>query len=421
MTRVWITIELVRLPQARLAYEQILASAPNDAVAMQLLGLTEFQQGDFSVAEELFRRAISLKPDYGEAHHNLARLLESTGDFDSSIQYYQLASALLPDNADTRASLANVCKIAGRLGDAVLHFKATLAINPGYCDAHRQLAMLVKHTEYDAHMKTMESLLSAAGIPPNSKMHLHFGLGKSFEDLHRYDEAFRHFEQANNIMRSQLDFDILDWEHDVKEQIKFFTPPFFEQTSKAGDPVATPIFILGMPRSGTSLVEQILSSHSDVYGAGEIQSLGSVINKHVDTLKYPNVLLETTADDLKPMAEQYLAEVSASAGMARYTTNKQPDNFKFVGMIKLIFPNARIIHCYRNPQDNCLSLYKNHFSQNGPYYSYQLSELARYYNAYSTLMNHWQTVLPDFMLQFRYEELVGDLEVQSRRLLDYCG
>ena len=410
-----------RLPEAKAIYEQILSTHPTHPIATHSLGLVAFQGGIYDVAEGLMRRAIKLRPDYGEAHHNLARLLEAIDDFDGSIKHYQRAVKIMPTNADSRYSLANVCKVAGRLEEAILHFRATIGINPRNGNAHRQMAMLVRHVEHDDDMKAMESLLEDKSLADEPKMHVHFALGKSFEDIRNYGVAFRHFDSANRIMRQHMDFEISNWLHDVEKQKQVFTSALFQKFEAVGDQQAQPIFILGMPRSGTSLVEQIVASHDAVYGAGEVQTMNTAIMKSLDISRYPEVVVQTVGSVFEAMAAIYTDELSKLRGDARFTTDKMPNNFKFIGMIKLMFPNARVIHCRRDPLDNCLSLYKNHFSRNGPYYSFDLVELGAYHNGYRDLMNHWQEVLPGFIFNIDYEEIVADLEGQSRSLLKFCG
>ncbi len=401
-------------------YLRVISLAPTNSVAIQLLGACYLQLNRFAQARESFEAAIKLDANYGDAFHNLARLDEAEHDLDAAEKNYRRAHALVPSNADTVFSLANVLKAKGELAESEQLYRKTIELSPSYAPAHRQLARLIDHLSVDDDIQAMEALIAAPSTPSNAKMHLAFGLGKCFEDLGLFERAMTYFNSANRLMRDQLRFDINQWDKEVDHIIASFTPELFAQAAESPNTKAEPLFILGMPRSGTSLVEQILASHSKVYGGGELQNLNIAIMANMDVRGYPQNISKLDPQQLALMATQYLDSLSNISEKSALVSDKKPDNFKLIGMIKLMFPRARVIHCCRDPLDTCLSLFKNHFSERGPFYSYDQRELGQYYLGYQRLMRHWQSVLPGFVYDVSYEGLVQDPAAGIRRLLELC-
>jgi tetratricopeptide (TPR) repeat protein len=311
----------------------------------------------------------------------------------------------------------------GDLEGAEAAFRKAIEYAPRLGPAHGNLAHLVKFRERDDHMRAMEALLAEPGMSPEHKASVLFGLAKAYDDLKDYAKSFEFLHEANRLKRSLLDLDLtIDFEANRK-LIETLDDAFFDVAEPAGDPSAAPIFIVGMARSGTTLVEQILSSHSQVHGAGELIYLQRMFGdwmQKVSSGSFPRRASMIPRQELRRLGAQYLAKLRRHSATAAFITDKMPFNFRFVGFLRLILPNAKVIHCMRDPLDICISSYKRLFS-NGVFYSYNLRELGLFYNSYRSLMTHWRTALPGTMFEIQYEDLVANQEERTRELLAYCG
>ena len=255
-------------------------------------------------------------------------------------------------------------------------------------------------------------------------MHLAFGLGKLFEDLRQYEKAFGHFLTGNAIKHGTYEFAIEDVEKYFERLKQLFTKDLFGKNKSAGSSDGKPIFVVGMPRTGTTLVEQVLASHPNVFGAGELDDLNRIVTSHfgaIDDVKFIENINQANTGEFSRAGDDYIGMIRERAETADFITDKMPDNFRLIGMIKLLMPNAKIIHCRRDPRDTCLSIFKTLFTIKGHYYAYDLGLLGQYYNLYRDLMTHWHSVLPGFIYDIHYEDVVADQEPQSRALLAYCG
>ncbi len=407
------------LNKAELIYQQLLQNNPNNPDALHLLGVIGFQVGQFEEAEKLITRGIAIKPDMDEAHNNLANVLEGLGRLEEAISHFQTSIKIKPGVARIHLNLGNAHKGLGQLDKALLHYHKTISIDSQFAEAHRQIAGIKKHTNYDDDIKNMETIFTKQGTTDYQKMHLAFGLGKAFEDIKQYEKSFKFIEKGNDIKRNKLNTPVVNWDEQILRVKNTFSKALFKKFDGVGSQDKTPIFILGMPRSGTSLVEQILASHPVVHGAGEVQTLNKSISKFFNMANLLEVIPQASASAFEQLGNEYVKSIRTHSEKAGFITDKMPGNFKFIGMIKLILPNAKIIHCHRNPMDNCLSLYKNLFSK-GHEFAYNQVELGEYYNCYKHLMNHWQKVLPDFIYNIQYEDVVADQELQTRKLLQHC-
>jgi tetratricopeptide (TPR) repeat protein len=443
------------LAKAKELYQQILKSAPNHPIALHLLGVIAFQAGRNDIAENLIARAIKLKSNFDEAHNNLGNVFKSIGRLQDAVVQYKQAIKIKPEVADSHYNLAtaleelgqtseaiaqyqkaidikndnsaahfnlgNLFRRLGVLDDSVFHYRKAVSFNSSYAEAYRQIASIKKFSSEDDDIELMQHLIVKPDTGTTKKMHLAFGLGKAFEDLQQYSKAFQYIQQANSIKRNSFDFQIDNWDRYVDRQIKVFNADYFNKHLDSGSSATGPIFILGMPRSGTSLVEQILASHSNVYGAGEVQSLGNSVATIFNLSSFPENIVQVESGVFETLGEHYIRIMKEQSKELEFFTNKMPDNFKIIGMIKLMLPNAKVIHCQRDPMDNCLSLFKNYFSSNDLDYAYSQNELGRYYQGYLKLMKHWHDVLPGFIYDIQYEKIVADQEQESRALLQYCG
>jgi hypothetical protein len=270
----------------------------------------------------------------------------------------------------------------------------------------------------------IEDLLQKPDMTEEGRINLHFALGKMFDDCKRYDKAFEHFREANRYKRQRVHFDgghFSCWNARIQN---VFTQTFFERYAHVGDPSERPVFIVGMPRSGTTLVEQILASHPRVYGAGELTTVFDIVcaleEPGAGAVKYPEIIATLDDAELQRRARQYLDTLQAIDPQVARVTDKLPTNFFHLGFIAAMLPRAHIIHCRRDAMDTCLSNFVQMFAE-GHYYSYDLSDIAIYYRGYEQIMAHWRDVLPTPMYEVQYEELVEDQERISRELIDHIG
>lgn len=330
----------------------------------------------------------------------------------------------MPAYAEAHNNLGVVLKDLGRTDEAVASCRRAIAIKADYAEAHRHLALAKTFADHDADLRAMEAAYTSSGGRDEHKMHLVFGLGKAFEDLRQYDKAFDFFVAGNAIKRATIDFSV-DRVEDYFGRLKeTFSATFLNRAQAAETCRETPIFVLGMLRSGTSLVEQILSSHPAVYGAGELDCLRHVVQSHFNPSgdsRFTDRIGQADAAEFSAAGRDYMTMLRDRAGGAAFITDKMPHHFEFVGLIKLMLPNAKIVHCCRDGRDTCLSIFKNYFSAEGNFHAYDLAELGRYHGLYDDLMVHWHDLLPGFIHDIQYEDLVADQEAQSRALVDFCG
>ena len=385
--------EADRYDEARVAAETALRMAPDEPDALNLLGRVMLDQNQVEEAIKLFRSVIERKPDMADAHNNLGNALKELGNVEDALQAYYKALEIEPKAATVFLNLVD--------------------------------AKTFKSSD-DPHLLTMEEMAKdMPSLHEDEKMMLHFSLSKAYEDLKRHEESFPHLLAGNAIKRSQIVYDepaTLGLFHRIRQ---VFTAQLMRAKDGLGHPSRVPIFVLGMPRSGSTLVEQILACHPKVMGAGELKDFDTIV-KGVHgadgaPLPFPEFVPSFEADHCRRMGEQYLRKLAAYSTTAPHITNKMPSSFFYVGMIRLALPNARIIHTMRNPVDTCLSCFSKLFSGLQAF-SYELGELGRYYRAYHGLMQHWRDVLPaGAMLDVQYEEVVADFEAQARRIIAYCG
>ena len=409
-----------KLDEAVAHYEQALALHPNYAEAHNNIGALFLEQRKVKQAAEHLGEALRLKPDYAEGHNNLGIALQQQRKLEEAIQQYERALALNPDYAKTYNNLGTARKEEGKLGEATAMYDKALALKPDFAEAHYNRAELVKFHRGDENLAALESLAAGMdGLSDSQRIHIHFGLAKALDDIGTYPRAFEHMLEGNALKRQELDYDEARTQEIFQLIRQMFGAELFSRLHGAGDPSRVPIFVLGMPRSGSTLIEQILASHPDVYAAGELDNLNLVANSEPSS--YPASISNLDADGLRRLGLDYLASLPRlPAGKSRLT-DKSPLNFQHIGLIHLILPNARIVHTLRDPADNCVSCFSKLFTF-GMQFTYNLGELGRYYRHYSEMMAHWRSVLPpNAVLDVSYEAVVDNLEEQARRLLDYCG
>jgi tetratricopeptide (TPR) repeat protein len=449
------------LAEAEAGYRKLLEVQPDQVDALHLLGVIHLQRGDLVAAEALirgaiaidaslavfhnnlgavlrgmgrmdeaadaFRAAVTLAPEYAEAHSNLGTAMLALGDFERSLEAFRRSLVLNPRNPQAHCNLGAALLEYGRLEEAAACFNAALEIDPGYSAAFHYLSLTRASSAVPQDEIALAERTLAEGEPGiDQRIHLHFALGRMLDQEERFEEAFHHIAEANRLQRGRTVYDPARHEQLIDRTIDLFTPAFFESFRELGCDSELPVFIVGMPRSGTTLVEQILASHDQVFGAGELgyfQQLEAALSGILaSAAPYPTCSGALGAAEIDALARGYLSLLRSLPGArhAHRVTDKMPDNFLHLGLIAMLFPRARIIHCRRDPLDTCLSIYFQKFTGDYPY-AYDLSEIGRYYLAYRRLMAHWKAVLPIPVLEVDYEALVADQEGVSRQLVAFCG
>lgn len=372
-----------------------------------------------------YERALFLRPDHADAHNNLGSALLSQGKADDAAAHFGRALALDPDHAAAHNNLGTVFRDEGRFADAMAHYERAIAIRPDYTVAHFNRAELTTFHHDHADLKALEALAARDDMSADKSPYLHFALAKALEDCGDYARAFEHLRKGNAQKRSQIKYDEKSGMELFRRVSRVFGASLLDRLKGEGDPSSVPVFVLGMPRSGSSLIEQVLASHPQIHGAGELTDLEIAVNEVLTAcsqpVSYPECVRALDGATLRRIGQAYLARLPALAAGKVRIVDKSPGNFLSVGLIRLILPNARIIHTMRNPIDTCASCYSKLFSS-GQHFSYDMEELGRYYRSYSEMMAHWRSVLPPAaMLEVSYEDVVDDLAGQARRLIDYCG
>ena len=339
---------------------------------------------------------------------------------EQALAAYEQAARLKPREPRLLMSMGHVQKTLGRRQDSEASYKAALALQPAMGEAYWSLADLKNYTFSDAEIATMQALLAHGGA---EEAQLHFALGRAFEQRQQYGESFVHYAKGNARRETDAPFDISSFEQGTERIRAVFGSAFFAERAGSGDPSDAPIFIVGLPRSGSTLIEQILASHSRVEGTMELPNILNLVREFDHAVPnrdgYPQTVRGTSMERLRALGARYLEEtVPLRVGRERFT-DKLPNNFSHVGLIHSILPRATIIDARRHPMDSCFSTFKQHFAE-GQTFSYNLEHLGRYYRCYLSLMDHWDTVLPGKVLHVQYEELVRDPETHIRRLLEHC-
>lgn len=402
-----------RIADGVLCYERAITLDPGRADIHYNLGIALASQGRTDDAAKRYRHAILLRPDYAEAHNNLGNLLAAQNNSTDASFHFSQALASNPRHFEAHNNLGNALRDQGKFDEALVHYRRAIAIRPGSAEVHYSRAMVKTFHRGDRELRAMERLADRGDLHPASAPFIHYALAKAHEEIGDFGRAFAHLRKGSDLKRARIRYDEVGALGFFKRIAAIFDSGLFEGFRGAGDPSAVPIFVLGMPRSGSTLIEQILASHPQIHGAGELEHPSGMVNAES--------VLSLDRDALARMGQTYIAKLPPLADGRRMTVNKLPNNFLYIGLIRLILPNARIIHTVRNPLDTCLSCYSTLFTT-GQHFSYDLRELGRYYRGYSDLMTHWRSVLaPDAMLDVVYEDVVGDLEGQARRLIDYCG
>jgi tetratricopeptide (TPR) repeat protein len=399
-------------------------SAPaHDALAAALLGL-----GRPEAAVAASRRALALDAGHTDAQIRLGDGLRELGRIDEAAAVFESAAEVAPGNALAWVGLGLSLQEAGRGPEALRAIDQALVADPHSAAAWSVRGGLKTFTPDDPDFETLSGLLARAAAAPAGlmdRLDLEFTLGKAFMDIGDAAQAFARLESGNRLMRATLSYDVGDDIAEFEAIVAGLKDREASALAARGDPSDRPVFIVGMPRSGSTLVEQILASHPLAHGAGELTALEAILIDRLGATTPPIVrarrLGTLSPEDLEAVGRAYVAMIATLAPDALRVTDKMPANFRFAGLIRLILPNARIVHCRRDPIDTCLSCYAHRFTRGQPF-TYDLRELGLYYRAYDALMSHWRGLLPaDRFMEVRYEDVVDDLEGQARRLIAFCG
>ena len=450
-----------RLAEAERLLRGFLKQHPTDVAAIRMLAETGARLGRLDDAENLLARCLELAPSFTAARHNYAsvlyrqnkpvqaiaeadRLLAAdpanpgvrnlkaaalgrTGEYHQAIELYELVLAGYPDQPKTWMSLGHALKTVGRQADAVAAYRKSLAQAPGLGEAWWSLANLKTVAFSAGDREAMETQARRADLTDEDRFHLHFALGKAMEDAGDYAASFEHYAAGNALRRLGVTYDAEDTTSHVGRSKALFTPGFLAERAGAGCAAPDPIFVVGLPRAGSTLIEQILSSHSQVEGTQELPDIITLArrlggrSKSAAESAYPDALADLSADGLRALGEEYLERAQVHRKLGRpFFIDKMPNNFAHLGLIHLILPNAKVIDARRHPLGCCFSGFKQHFAR-GQTFTYDLTDLGRYYADYVELMAHFDVVLPGRVHRVIYEDMVADPEREVRRLLDRCG
>lgn len=436
------------------SYQRAIALKPDYAEAHYNLATVLRDKAMVIDAEMHFREAILLRPGMLKAHDALGQLCLSVGYLDKAFAVYQEAIYLHPDESSLHFLFATVLMAMGRNQEALKNLQHVLELSPGNTKVYASMAKaleregkfedgyellhpllggddvdvalayaaLARHLGHQKQaMELLERVLKRQVSIEQCKS-VHFALGKLYDEAQNYEQAFTHWRSANELGNRKFD---LEKNAQLFADLKsVFSVENSSRHPRATNQSALPVFIVGMPRSGTSLVEQILASHPAVHGAGELHDIGNLINMlpaHLgNKVPYPHSLDAITGAQLDDIAAGHLQKLANLSPQSSHVTDKMPHNFRHLGMIDMLFPGARVIHCMRDPVDTCLSIYSLPFSANHTYAA-DLAQLGAYYQQYQDLMAHWKKVLRIPMLEVQYEEIVSNQEAMTRKMIEFCG
>jgi len=449
-----------KIAQSESLCRKFLFDNPANVTAIRLLADIGIKVGALDDAENLLARCLELAPDFRLARLNYAQVLSQReklaqalaqvelllaaepdrptylvlkgaifvkkGDFDQALACYEYLLSRHPPRPMGTLVYGHALKTVGRQQEAIAAYRRSIALRPGFGDAYWSMANLKTFRFEDSDIEAMRQQIQAPDVSLEDHFHLCFALGKAFEDRGEYEESFRHYHRGNTIKVKLEKYDADRTTDDLRRMTAICTAELFSERTGQGCPASDPIFIVGLPRSGSTLLEQILASHSRVDGTKELIDIPAMVRrlggkrKAKQVSRYPEILRDLDADQLRTLGEEYLERTRIQRGSAPFFIDKMPNNFSHIGLIHLILPNARIIDARRHPMAACFSAYTQLFAK-GQNFTYGLSNIGRYYRDYVEMMDHWDRVLPGKVLLVHYEDVVAGTESQIRRILDHCG
>jgi tetratricopeptide (TPR) repeat protein len=417
--------QMNKLDEATACYRKALQINPNSASAYNNLGNIFKDQEKHEEAVSAYKKALEINPGHAQASNNLGTAQKNLGLYKEAETNYRKAIELDPNFAEPYNNLGTILQELGQLDEGVASYKKALEIKPDFAEVYSNISVSCKVRADDPGFAILKQGIEKKYTSDHDLMHAHLALGKMYADIKDYDQSFKHYEKMHEYRAKKRGSYYTRETEDRVLQIfyKVFTRDFFKQRRGWGVDSDVPIFIVGMPRSGTSLVEQILASHSRVFGAGELTEILKLVQS-VTGPKSPQQVKEDveglTPEKIQEMAGKYLSTLSRLSQNAPRVTDKMPHNFVRLWLIALLFPQSTVLHCMRNPLDTCISCFSKNFVK-GHHYVDDLSSLGHHYSIYWHTMKHWQEVLPLTIHHLVYEDLVSDPEPQTRRLLDICG
>jgi len=449
-----------KLGKAERIVRELLKKYPVDVTAIRVLADIGVKIGHLKDAGHLLERCLELTPDFHAARHSYAlvlmrlqkpeaalreaekllalepnnpnfltlkgTILVRIGEHEEALEIYEKVLRDYPNQARAQMSYGHTLKTVGRLDEAIEAYRKCVRLSPEVGEAYWSLANLKTFRFSDDDIENMRKQVTSEGGDADDQSHVAFALGKALEDRAEYDESFKYYRRGNGIRRIEHRHNPQVNVLEAVRQVRTLDKTFFEQHKGWGCPAPDPIFILGLPRAGSTLLEQILASHSQVEGTSELQDIIAISRKLGEKSrknpagKYPENLPELTQDQVRELGESYLETTRIQRSDTPFFIDKMPNNFRHIGLIHLILPNAKIIDARRHPMGGCFSGYKQLFA-NGQTFTYGLEDIGKYYRDYVRLMDHWDAVLPGRVHRVSYEEMVTDTDTQIRALLDYCG
>ncbi|MBO6641979.1 tetratricopeptide repeat-containing sulfotransferase family protein [Altererythrobacter sp.] len=419
-----IGIELGILDDAEFLLESAVAFEPENI--QLLLDYTDVlrRRQKFDEARDQAKALNQREPGNPMFQSRLAIESMQTGDYQLALKLFDSVLEKLPRDPATLTSKGHALKTLGQSSEAIESYRAAIAAKPDHGDAHYALANLKTYRFEDAEIYAMRTQTERADLAFMDRVHLSFALGKALEDRGDYEASFKHYDEGNALKRAQTRYSADAMTRELAAQKEACTVDLFDKHAGSGHHATDPIFILGLPRAGSTLLEQILASHSQIDGTLELPNILALAHrlrgKRAGQSRYPKILHELTADQLAKFGEQFIADTQIHRQGAPFFIDKMPNNFRHIGLIHLTLPNAKIIDARRAPMDCCFSGFKQLFAE-GQEFTYGLHEVGRYYADYVDLMDHWDAVLPGKVLRVQHEDVLDDLEGQTRRMLEFIG
>ncbi|HUN39792.1 MAG TPA: tetratricopeptide repeat protein [Acetobacteraceae bacterium] len=412
---------LGRLDDAVASYDAALRIKPTfaEALSNRANALNGLDRLDDAIAS--YDAALRIRPDYAEALYNRANTFNDLGRLDEAIASYDAALCIRPGYVEVLSNRGNVLNSLGRLDEAIASYDSALRIKPHFAEAHRNLSLAKTYVAGDPHLMAMETIYRNPAISDGERSNICFALGKAYEDLGCYSDSFHRYAEGNALRKRMLAYSIDQDRVLFSALCDLFAQARPRQPTPSAPPyMKRPIFIVGMPRSGTTLAEQILASHSQVYGAGEMQAMNNAIRAEAnpDGQEYRFSLAD---DALAGIRHRYLAALDGLRTAKPVVTDKMPLNFRWLGFVLETIPEARVVNLVRDPVAVCWSIFKHYFPATGLGFAYDLVDLADYYRIYQNLMAFWHERYPGRIFDLDYQRLTEDQEGQTRALLDYCG
>jgi tetratricopeptide (TPR) repeat protein len=403
----------------------VLKLAPDYHLARYEYAQTLIKRQKFTIARPEVEQLLRADPSNIDYQILAATLEVGIGRHETAIGIYESVIRRHPDASGVHLWHGHALKTIGRVPEAIAAYRAAAAARPDFGDAYWSLANLKMYRFTDDELARMRAAESAAGVAPEDRWHLCFALGKALEDRGEFAESWTYYERGNGLKLLDSTYTPESMEANTAGQVRVCTPAFFHARAGWGDPRPDPIFIVGLTRAGSTLLEQILASHSQVDGTHELADVQRIVlsvqgtDPRGEPVRYPSALELLSAEDCLAFGQRYLSDTRLYRTDRPYFVDKMPNNFRHIGLIHLMLPNARIIDARREPMSCCFSNLKQLFAQ-GQEFSYGVENIARYYRTYLDLMEHWDRVLPGRVLRMQHEDVVDDLEASVRRLLDYC-